>query len=968
MFKQFRKAIYCLLICIYMGYGLCDAKKVAIFFEPLFPRFGATSNFHPQFIYQYLQRLGIASDLINADQLSDPKHFNPQRYAILIYPYGNTFPLEAVENIKHFHRSGGSIIAVSVPFCHPCKALGVRHWQYYLGDGDFAERTPQPFKGKYSLFVRKGSKVWTIIKSEYVDKKSEVCTLSAWVKVLSGNIGKDEEGDRLFLRFWGEEGKFLGQDGPSIPPQRGRWLFISKEIRIPPATHRVDVILALHQSTGEMLIDEVSLEVKGSEKNLLLNGGFELMAGPWIDLGHSDDLLSHKELGVGGFYTPSGGGAYLRQGGSELIYLENSDPLDLGYIEWKRYRLSFSQTLEPRSLPSEDIVLPVAGYYENGNFYPAITVIKHRCPKFRGAIDVWLGQVFQFHTEGQGLLDQRQVYLHSVLYILTAKGLISKKKAQEIKELAIREYLKKSRRKINGKLVMFPSVFPSSPPPAKKLFVCDVRNLPDDEKLLLVSLQGIVNRLSPSIYLIFNPVDERWLAWLKERGDIEEVEIIRNPHTLLSRFREKFKGIIITDPALPASIDGATMLAGIENALISSPRIAKYLSKPVLYDLRNKFKNNADVYDWANKKLWDKLNHQFIVSLPSNWVVMRDYAIAFRAFTFWITGELDGQHPRANPLEGQLVVENVLAQIPPNTGVLGIPYAGKGVGIQEEGGVALWSRYAKFLAWSHIPNLTVHSGTKRVTFQQTYAEPLQLENKIYITLLVSDGDAPVNWYDFFLWRYWDDPQKGRFPITWTVGPTVYDVIPDMMDYYFSHATHNDYFVCAFGAGYAFMDLYAEMYENREEIWQKFLNLTKLYMAKMGLDCLWTHHEGEDYFKIYGVNLNLKCILADYSRPYYVDSYNKSIILLNSGVPVFRSVTSFDPELGEQRNFSLLLEDTKRFTPKERPAFMHLFIQCYPMSPTLLKELLTKLGDEYVPVRPDQLTALYKDFLSIQNKR
>ncbi len=958
MFNSLKRIPFSLTFIFLLGQSFCATPKVAIFSHPLFPRFGATSNFHPRSIYQYLNHLGIPADLLDANQLADPQYLNSRRYSILIYPYGNTFPLEAVDNIKTFRLGGGSIIAVSVPFCHPCEAKGAKDWQFFLGEGDSAERAPQPHKGKYALRVQKQSKgVWTIIKSTYLDKRANVYTLSAWVKVLSGNIGEDREGDRLFLRFWGEGGKFLGQDGPSIPPKQGEWLFINEDIKVPSEAKRLDVILALYKSSGELLWDDVSLKIKGAKEELLPNGGFELMDAPWVDLGHRDDWLLHNGLGLGGFYTPQGG---------ELAYLWGSDPLDLGFINWERYKNAFSQTLEPHSLPKEDTLIPIAGYYENDIFYPAIALIKHNCPQFKGAIDVWLGQVFQFHSEGQGLLDLREVYLRSTLYILSEKGIISERKRREIMELARKAYLKKARGKIRGKLVFFPSVFPHSPPPAKRLLVCDVRDLPDDEKLLLVSLQGIVNRESPRIYLIFNSVDERWLSWMKERGDIEEIEWVKNPRTLLGRFRNKLKGMIITDPEVPASIDGATMLAGIENGVIVSPRLIPYLSLPILRDLRGRWKRNYEVYDWALKNLWDKLNHQFIVSLPPNWVVMRDYAIQFKAFTFWITGEVDGKPPVADPLEEQLVIEDLLGRMPPNTGVLGIPYAGKGIGIQEEGGVALWSKYGKFLAWSHIPNLSVHSGTRRKEFRQTPAPLPPLGHKIYVTFLISDGDAPVNWYDFYLRRYWGDPQRGKFPLAWTVGPTVYDLIPDIMDYYYSRANENDYFVCAFGVGYAFMDIYGEIFEEREEIWGRFLDLTKEYMSKMGLDCLWTHHEGEEYFRIYGEKLNLKCILADYGRQYGVNAYEKSHILLPSDVPVFRSLTSFDPEGGEKKNFSLLLDDVRRFTPRERPAFMHIFVQCYPMSPSLLKELWEKLGEEYIPLRPDQLSELYKCSLILAN--
>jgi hypothetical protein len=112
-------------------------------------------------------------------------------------------------------------------------------------------------------------------------------------------------------------------------------------------------------------------------------------------------------------------------------------------------------------------------------------------------------------------------------------------------------------------------------------------------------------------------------------------------------------------------------------------------------------------------------------------------------------------------------------------------------------------------------------------------------------------------------------------------------------------------------------------------------------------------------RIYGEKLDLKCILADYGRLPDINSYEKAVFLLPSGVPVFRSLTTFDPEGGERKSFALLLEETRKFTPETRPAFMHIFVQCYPMSPSLIKRLWDGLGKEYVPLRPDHLAELFK---------
>ena len=39
--------------------------------------------------------------------------------------------------------------------------------------------------------------------------------------------------------------------------------------------------------------------------------------------------------------------------------------------------------------------------------------------------------------------------------------------------------------------------------------------------------------------------------------------------------------------------------------------------------------------------------------------------------------------------------------------------------------------------------------------------------------------------------------------------------------------------------------------------------------------------------------------------------------------------------------------------------MNVFVQCYPWTPSKLKQVLDALGPEYVPVRADHLGELYR---------
>ncbi len=539
MSKKLFLAFFLLSSPLVIGKNSILPPKVAIFSQPLFPRFGANPNFHPQSIAQYLSRFGIASDLIDATALASPSQFNASEYSILIYPYGNTFPLDAVDNIHSFHSQGGSIIAVSVPFCHPCEGRGAKGWQFHLREGYLAQRRREGFRGRFSLFFRKDSQGWSIISSSPIPKDADTYVLSAWIKNLGGEsdtlpsiacpsrspkvteIGKER--NKIFLRFWSEGGEFLGQEGPSLPQgKEGEWQFVSQEIRVPEEAKRLDVILAVYEDKGELLVDEVSLTVKGSSDNLLLNGGFEEGDAPWEDLGHTDALLSHQGIGMGGFYTP--------KGEPSLVYKRENDVLGLDFLNWQAYEGTRSQALDVGSLGEGDEVISIVGYYESvarpsggqpsrplkegedEGFHPVIAVVKHKCPQFKGAIDVWLGQVFSNvgfanACDTNLLLDLRQAYLASVLYILQEKGLISPRKREEILLLSKREYERDYRRETVANIARYPSVFPHSAPPQGEMVVCDLRQLSEERRFPFVSLQGLVNRTSPSLYLILNPID-----------------------------------------------------------------------------------------------------------------------------------------------------------------------------------------------------------------------------------------------------------------------------------------------------------------------------------------------------------------------------------------------------------------------------------------------------------------------------
>lgn len=89
------------------------------------------------------------------------------------------------------------------------------------------------------------------------------------------------------------------------------------------------------------------------------------------------------------------------------------------------------------------------------------------------------------------------------------------------------------------------------------------------------TLQGIVNRDGPNLYLLFvesagKCVDEYWLGRMSERGQWlagRRRVLVPNIAALVSKYRKSIKGAVVYDPAVPATSNLASTIAGVENLI-----------------------------------------------------------------------------------------------------------------------------------------------------------------------------------------------------------------------------------------------------------------------------------------------------------------------------------------------------------------------------------------------------------------
>ncbi|MGW2279814.1 GxGYxYP domain-containing protein [Streptomyces sp. NPDC001770] len=148
-----------------------------------------------------------------------------------------------------------------------------------------------------------------------------------------------------------------------------------------------------------------------------------------------------------------------------------------------------------------------------------------------------------------------------------------------------------------------------------RLDVADVGALDGNDQLLLTTLQGVVNRRGPRLYFNFDSsgVDSDWLSGTGARVTRHDRAL-----DLVSRYRGEIRGAILHDPGVPDSVNVATTLAGLENAVAATAEQARTYGLKTVADLRGRF--DADdvlaTYRWQLEHLFPRCTHTLLAGLP----------------------------------------------------------------------------------------------------------------------------------------------------------------------------------------------------------------------------------------------------------------------------------------------------------------------------------------------------------------
>ena len=353
-----------------------------------------------------------------------------------------------------------------------------------------------------------------------------------------------------------------------------------------------------------------------------------------------------------------------------------------------------------------------------------------------------------------------------------------------------------------------------------------------DEKLLILAMEGMINRFGPLVYIDYTAFGMRWDSiWQSYYSQTQKFEFLKQPYDvngLIKRLSPVFNGIVLYEPK-PS--DNYFLAANIANVNFCLPVSRKFYEEhqqafgklPVIIYIPANKMQRKQIYDWLVDNLMPltDLTTAYCASArfpdnqmgPNQWDDYfpggGDYPFYCKAFIYNISSlqapsrrVAGGPNPEGG-MEGSAESFGVFDKIMKK---LKAPAMVFGWGTAE----ADQSRWGHAMCHScYASSMSFHAAMKPLYpppyHQDTTPKIDKPQPKVYLAFVANEGDT-ASFLTHFRWGAWQDPARGKVPLNWPIPPAYIKRFPAMIEYYVRTKTDKDYFVCPpSGAAYVHAD-------------------------------------------------------------------------------------------------------------------------------------------------------------------
>lgn len=532
------------------------------------------------------------------------------------------------------------------------------------------------------------------------------------------------------------------------------------------------------------------------------------------------------------------------------------------------------------------------------------------------------------------------------------------------------------------------NVYPkSAAAPAETIYLVDARSLNDDELLTLVTLQGIVNRTQPEIFVDYRKynndprysfvVNEKvYPEMLKSKGRTVEKATLEE---LLTKYADRFDGIVSGDAFGNNNYEEniITTLCGVLDSVYINKYEVEYSrkhidglsDKEVLIDVSGKFASSVDAYMWVWENYGNYCSKNVIFHMPTcsdsyshPTLICRDYAVMSRAFVF-CTDDVKN-------LSDYEFYMSLFASTATNTGIIG-----QGGGLYPEFEMfQICGQFGKYFTYGFsTPNMSLLNSLEVGELKQSEPEDISLTpDTVYVAYDMSEGDN-LSW-DYHLWmkEYDDSARRALVPKGYSICGAIYYVAPAILEYYYNNATSSDCFFLD-GGGISncsspddFAILYRE--EDREQIMERMFELTEYVAEKTDIHVLRALHNISDEM---AMKYSEKCpsiiaLLSSYGNTTYQiggigSDYKKATYMVGNIVRERCALSTFNAGLDTTlRNLYRKTKDDNGICFARVFVYANQVFDDLSLLDNFTKEL-EQTKKNIVVVRPDTFARLYKEW-------
>lgn len=468
----------------------------------------------------------------------------------------------------------------------------------------------------------------------------------------------------------------------------------------------------------------------------------------------------------------------------------------------------------------------------------------------------------------------------------------------------------------------------------------------------LISLQGIVNAAGPNLYFIYGPkysfnYTDELFSYLQKQKHFSFTRLA-SLEQALQIFHKHIKGYIVWDRNVRTSLIVAYTLAGLENGIVITDEmipLVKKLGLRQLDDYRGRFegKPDAEIYQWAYDRYWQRCSKELIIWLGGeHGSVMlpgvADYGMMRHAFFTDLSAR------ETDTIEYALT-KKLLGGMKPLSQVMGWHSYKKDL---EEEWVTLTSSYALTVDGLHtLPNtsfLCSVPASPGFRFRNHHnIEPGRAYipgKKVYLALVQTDGLGIGAWVK---------PGRGSIPYAWEVSMKFHYMSPAMLEYYYSQATPNDFFIgCLSGSSYMYPKAFPRQWLPKE------IETARRLMDSLDLNVFEIMDYSADRMEAGNNELTREIVDAYYSgMPDAIGFLNGYFASHTFAVRNKRPFVSYDYYLSAEKPEADAAADLEELAAlnSERPYFLLVHVREYS-DVARVKSICDRLGPDFEVVPLD----------------